>query len=126
MRFQKLLGAFIVITAVGILYDKYKDKYDPGEDNPSDIDREYETDQDRIIDREYETDPLQRVIDKVKPKQDHSALGKGKFLTDGYSYSGILDKDGAVRGVVAPKEYNLHGKEVKRNKSTLGEGSVLS
>jgi len=33
MRFQKLLGAFIVITAVGILYDKYKDKYDPGEDN---------------------------------------------------------------------------------------------
>ncbi len=39
---------------------------------------------------------------------------------------GILDKDGAVRGVVAPKEYNLHGKEVKRNKSTLGEGSVLS
>ena len=32
MRFQKLLGAFIVITAVGILYDKYKDKYDPGED----------------------------------------------------------------------------------------------
>ena len=33
MRFQKLLGAFVIITALGILYDKYKDKYDPGEDN---------------------------------------------------------------------------------------------
>jgi hypothetical protein len=32
MKFQKLLGAFVVITAVGILYDKYKAKYDPGEE----------------------------------------------------------------------------------------------
>lgn len=32
MKFIRLLAAFIVITAVGVLYDKYKDKYDPGED----------------------------------------------------------------------------------------------
>jgi len=32
MGFQKLLGAFVVITAVGILYDRYKEKYDPGEE----------------------------------------------------------------------------------------------
>jgi len=29
MKIQRLLSAFIIITAVGILYDKYKDKYDP-------------------------------------------------------------------------------------------------
>ena len=63
------------------------------EDNPSDIDRD------------YETDPLQKVINKIKPKKDHSVLGKGKFLTD-YSYSGVLDKDGAVRGIVTNPEHN--------------------
>ena len=29
MKIQKLLSAFIIITAIGILYDKYKEKYDP-------------------------------------------------------------------------------------------------
>ena len=29
MRIQRLLTAFIIITAIGILYDKYKEKYDP-------------------------------------------------------------------------------------------------
>ena len=29
MKIQRLLSAFIIITAIGILYDKYKQKYDP-------------------------------------------------------------------------------------------------
>ena len=29
MRIQRLLATFIIITAIGILYDKYKEKYDP-------------------------------------------------------------------------------------------------
>ena len=29
MKIQRLLTAFIIITAIGILYDKYKEKYDP-------------------------------------------------------------------------------------------------
>jgi len=29
MRIQRLFTAFIIITAIGILYDKYKEKYDP-------------------------------------------------------------------------------------------------
>ena len=29
MKIQRLFTTFIIITAIGILYDKYKEKYDP-------------------------------------------------------------------------------------------------
>ena len=72
------------------------------EDNPSEIEKD------------YEEDPLRKMVNKVKPKRDHSVLGKGKMLSQsadplvsaGYSYSGILDKDGALRGIVTTPEHN--------------------
>ena len=84
------------------------------EDNPSEIEKD------------YEEDPLQKAMNKLKPKKDHSALGKGKFLTDGYSAKGVLDKDGALRGIVTDTEHPWHqrwGKEkVLARKKDLPEG----
>tara|TARA_B100000586_G_scaffold231793_1_gene180941 strand:- start:35 stop:592 length:558 start_codon:yes stop_codon:yes gene_type:complete len=45
------------------------------EDNPSEIEKD------------YEEDPLRKVINKVKPKKDHSVLGTGKMLSWNTSYN---------------------------------------
>ena len=43
---------------------------DEYEDNPSEIEKD------------YEENPLQKAINKITKKKDHSVLGKGKFLTN--------------------------------------------